>query len=212
MTTHPSHAWWKTPLLPAALIGALALLLGYSRELELFLRFIALIAVYTLVPGHPGDFTVDIVAIALLLVVVWPVVAVSGVSLVRGFKTRRSRWDQYLAAAIIIASPLLGYLISQVRDQARFLAWAPLHFDLLNRNPEKDGILTAWDGWGIAGMENDSYLVRDVTDRLTSLDEANAWRKRLGLSCEIVWTERVWRRLYVVTTYECVFDDRERGS
>ena len=212
MTTQRAGTRWKTPLLPAALIAALALLLGYSRELELFLRFIALIAVNTLMPGYHGDFTVDVVAIALLFVVVWPVAVVSALPLIRGFKTRRLRWDHYLAAAIVLASPFLGYSISQVRDQARFLVWAPLHLDVLNRNPEKDGILTAWDGWGIAGMENDSYLVRNVADGLTSVDEANAWRTRLGLSCEIVWSERVWRKLYVVTTYECVFDDHKRGS
>ena len=111
---------------------------------------------------------------------------------------------------VILASPLIGYVTSQIRDQARFLVWAPFHTGLLNQSPEKDGIVAAWDSWGwVATGANDSYLVRDVADRIASLDEAEAWRKRLGLPCEIVWTERVWRKLYVVTTYECALDPKD---
>jgi hypothetical protein len=174
------RSWWQTPVFPAALIAILAIICGYNRDFGLFF------------------FLILLAPVVLLLLAVW------GAAVCRAFKCSARRREGYLAIAIAMAAPALGVLMERAHDQVRFLAWAPFHLDLINRKPE-DGIVAKWDIWGGLGWFNASYLARDGADRIKSLDEANAWGKSLGLSCEIVDTERVWRTLYVVTTYECEF-------
>ena len=181
MTEQFSHRWYQSPLLPAALIAACIFIYGYSRDFGVFIFAILLSPVLLLLVG------------------------LAGLYLYATFKTPNRRRECYLAIAIIMAAPLLTYFLTQVRDQAHFLTWAPFHIDLLRETSGKDGVITLWDGWGFAGNENDSFLVRSVEDRLTSLDAANAWAQRQGSSCEIVRTERVWRQIYVLTTYNCGF-------
>jgi hypothetical protein len=79
------------------------------------------------------------------------------------------------------------------------------HRDLLAQSKDTDGIITKWDEWGGLGTFNDSYLVRDESDLIRTTADADVWRRRLELPCEIVATQRVWRKLYVVTTSECEF-------
>jgi hypothetical protein len=114
-----------------------------------------------------------------------------------------------VAVALILAAPVLAFGVANIRDRLRFLFWAPIHYSQLHQALRKDGIITAWDGWGMAGMENDSYLVVDNKDEIKSPVLADQWRKRLGQSCEIVNTQRMWPRLYIVTTSNCTFDGVE---
>ena len=155
-----------------------ALALGYDRNSWLFLFFI------------------------LLVPVVIPLMAIWAVWVFRVYKTLARRRECYLAIALALMAPALGMVMERNRDQVRFFAWAPFHLDLINGNPDRDGVLAKWDVWGGMGLFNASYLARDGTDQIKSLDDANAWGQSLGLSCEIVNTERVWRKLYVLTTYE----------
>jgi hypothetical protein len=179
-TTRPQ---WLIPLAPAVFIAVCAIAIGYNR-----------------------DFGVGLIA-ALLLLAAIPMLLFLGVMLLFALRTADRRWDHWAALGLVVSAPVLCYVTFHVRDRVRFVVWAPFHRELLNHDSDKDGVVTAWDRWGLAGMENDSYLVRHTGDRLSSIDEANAWRQRLGLPCEIVRTQRVWQKLYVVTTYECVFEE-----
>ena len=58
-----------------------------------------------------------------------------------------------------------------------------------------------WDSWGMAGKDTDSYLVVDTWDQLESKRRADKWIKKIGQSCGVWQTQRVWPTFYVVTTY-----------
>jgi hypothetical protein len=181
LTEQPDHFRWIIPLTPAALIAIYAIVLGYSRDFGVGLFFV------------------------IILLAALPLLIFLGAMLFVALRNPERRWDHWAALCIVLASPGLGYSVAQVRDQAHFLLWAPFHRSELHIAADRDGIITKWDVWGLAGMFNASYLVRDGHDQLTSLSQANTWRQRLGLPCEIVATHRVWRQLYVVTTSECEF-------
>jgi hypothetical protein len=185
VTEQPSRSWWQRPRWPAALIAIVIFALGQSRDIGVYIEAILL-------------------APALLILL-----GIGATSMYSTYKIPSRRRECYWAMAIMLATSLGTYFYVQFRDPVRFLVWAPFHRDLLKQAPDQDGIITWWDGWGLAGMENDSYLVRAGNDRLTTYDEANVWAQRLGLSCKIVWGERVWPKLYVVTTYNCGFEPHQ---
>jgi len=111
-----------------------------------------------------------------------------------------------IAAMIALMSPLAFYASAHLRDHLAFYTWAITHRGQLDEAMQKDGIVTGWASWGMAGSENDSYLVADRADSIGSVGAAEKWRKQQGLSCEIVASKRVWPRFYLVTTYDCPFD------
>lgn len=63
-----------------------------------------------------------------------------------------------------------------------------------------------WASWGMAGSENDSYLVSARSLNLNSSNEAEQWIRKLKLDCPIVDARVMWPRLYLVTTYNCPLD------
>jgi hypothetical protein len=113
------------------------------------------------------------------------------------------RWDHWVTLCFVLSAPILSYVTYHIRDQARFMVWAPFHRGLLTQTSQTDGVVTWWDTWGGLGWFNSAYLLRDGGDDLASLERARAWRERESFPCEIVATQRVWRHLYVVTTSEC---------
>lgn len=109
-------------------------------------------------------------------------------------------------ALIVLAVPsyFMSYGLSQ---RVRFLTWAHAHHDQLAQASRKDGIVTWWDGWRMAGQDTDSYLVVDTEDRLGSKSRAEQWTKEIGQTCGIWKTQRMWPRFYVVATYtNCPYD------
>lgn len=60
-----------------------------------------------------------------------------------------------------------------------------------------------WESWGIAGSENDAYLVSDPDDKLDQSGERLKWLHNIGSDCEIVDAKRLARGLYIATTYNC---------
>ena len=60
-----------------------------------------------------------------------------------------------------------------------------------------------WESWGMAGIENDAYLVSNPSDNLTQDGGASEWLRHVGSSCEIVASKRMRRGIYIVTTYNC---------
>jgi hypothetical protein len=120
-------------------------------------------------------------------------------------KVERSRAT--IALLLICLTPL-AYLCSYgMVQRVRFLLWAPAHYHQLMQASENDGIISGWDSWGMAGEDTFSYLVVDTQDRLGSKARAAQWTKHVGQSCGLWQAQRMWPRLYVVTTYaDCPYD------
>jgi hypothetical protein len=114
----------------------------------------------------------------------------------------RSSFLAVSAPAILI--PLLWAFGDPLRDPARFAAWAAVHQGDLTAARRKDGVFKYWDGWGIAGAENDSYLASDPTDTLARRGVVDDWAKAHDLGCDVVSVRRMARGVYLLTTFECV--------
>ncbi len=104
---------------------------------------------------------------------------------------------------IVITAPAVYVIGSKFRDPIVFAFWSQTHVALLSRYTTQDGIISTWDGWGIAGMENDSYLVADHGNTLSSTDAATRWIRRRGWKCQIVDVQQMRHGLYILTTFEC---------
>jgi hypothetical protein len=122
-----------------------------------------------------------------------------------------TRWgektpDVGLAAILTLISPLVAYSAASIWDRVQFVGWAITHPEQVHQAGRADAILLGWDSWGMAGSENDSYLVSARTDRLTSLPEADRWREKLKQECPVAAAQWMWPHLYLVTTYNCPFD------
>lgn len=115
-----------------------------------------------------------------------------------------------VASALIFLTPVAYSCSYGTVQRVRFLFWAPVHYRQLAQASEKDGIIMGWDSWGMAGQDTFSYLVADTQDRLGSKSRADQWTKQIGQSCGLWQTQRMWPRLYVVTTYtNCPYDGVE---
>jgi len=55
----------------------------------------------------------------------------------------------------------------------------------------------------MAGMSNDSYLVSNPNDSISSLNAATKWVHRIQPACDAAAVERMARGLYIITTYNC---------
>jgi len=104
---------------------------------------------------------------------------------------------------ILLATPIFAVASFRLHDNIRFVLWSAVHARDLDRVTRQDGVITAWDSWGMAGSGNDAYLVSDVSDGSRTVAAAEQWRKRMRLNCPIVATERMAARIYMVTTYNC---------
>ena len=114
----------------------------------------------------------------------------------------RSERGRATVALVLIGLTPLAYLCSYgMAQRIRFLLWVPAHYRQLVQASEKDGIITGWDSWGMAGQDTFSYLVVDTQDGLGSKARADQWTKRIGQACGLWHEQRMWPKLYVVTTY-----------
>jgi hypothetical protein len=114
------------------------------------------------------------------------------------------------ALVLICLTPLIYFCSYGVAQRLRFLIWAPVHYRQLEKAMVKDGIVTEWDSWGMAGQDTSSYLVVDTQNRLGSSTRADQWTKQIQQSCGVWQAQRMWPKLYVVTTYtNCPYDGVE---
>ena len=168
------------PVAVGVFIVFTAVPLGLSRD---FLAFMIAVFVYG-----------PLLAIVALLTIVWLIV-----------ERRPSRRVSIAWALVaIVAAVPLYFIGNRFSDPIRFAFWSPFHTALLARYSSRDGIVTDWDSWGFGGTENDSYLIADHEPGVPSNKDATAWIKRHGGNCEIVDVERMWPKLYIFTTSECV--------
>lgn len=95
------------------------------------------------------------------------------------------------------------WALPRIKDELRFMAWSHTHNDALGEFADKDAVIVDWESWGMAGMENDAYLVSNPSDTLAEDGGASKWLRHVGSSCEIVASKRMRRGIFVVTTYNC---------
>ncbi len=122
---------------------------------------------------------------------------------------RRPRWSAVarslfigaLAPALLI--PPLWAFGDPIRDSARYAVWSTVHRRELAVARGRDGVFKHWDGWGMAGNDNDSYLASDLTDTLDRPGKAARWAKDRRLGCDIVGVRRMERGIYLLTTANC---------
>ena len=120
-----------------------------------------------------------------------------------GKRPERRRPALSTVAVIAVLTPLIFISVNRVREQAGFWFWYQTHRELAGSFSTTDGIITAWDGWGMAGMENDSYLVSNPSDTISTRDAATKWAQRYPSGCEIAGVKRMKRGLYILTTFNC---------
>jgi hypothetical protein len=121
---------------------------------------------------------------------------------------RAQRRRAYVAMALICLTPAIYLGSYGALQRIRFLFWAPAHYRELAQASRRDGIIMGWDSWGMAGSDSFSYLAVDTEDGLQSKVRAAQWTKAIGQTCSLWQAQRMWPKLYVVTTYtNCPYDD-----
>jgi hypothetical protein len=104
------------------------------------------------------------------------------------------------ASLVLTTLPVTDF----VHTRLWFWLWYPTHSSVVAQYARRDAIITHWDGWGMAGSENDSYLVSNPDDSIgNSADKATMWAKRLKADCDIADATRLKNGLYILTTYNC---------
>jgi hypothetical protein len=106
----------------------------------------------------------------------------------------------------VVILALIGgtfWTLPRIKDELRFLVWSHTHDDVLKAFADRDAIILDWESWGMAGMENDAYLVSNPSDNLAEGSAASEWLRHMRSSCEIVASKRLRRGIYIITTYEC---------
>lgn len=172
-------------ILTSAALTAAAVVFGASRNFGMFI------------------LGIQVVGGLLILALVILGVATGADRGSRGIKT---------SAVLVLLAPFAAYAASHLRDRALFVIWSLSHPAALQAAASKDSIITSWDSWGMAGSENDSYLVSDKQDDSSNVTSAERWRVRMGLNCPIVATARMRKGIYIVTTYQCPLDAVVVGS
>ena len=120
------------------------------------------------------------------------------------------RWASlsWTLAIVIVALAGISTMVvygGRLQNPLRFLVWSLAWHGQIEALARQDAVIQHWDGWGFAGMENDSYLVSDPDDSITGLEAANRWVRDHDLTCDVVAAQRMRRGFYILTTYNCGF-------
>jgi len=152
----------------------------------LFLIFFDFIALSIIVSKDFGVYIIARVVAPNVYVVVVLIQVVVGVTLLR----RRSaiRVSLFTMSSVLLLAP-------------------DTHTAEIGQLADQPSVLVHWDAWGITGMENDSYLVSDPTDRLLVPGNQAEWKKQVGVTCDLVNIRRLRRGIFEIVTYECPIDD-----
>jgi len=182
---------WKLPLIAALVVLCTAGPLLWSRDFGLFL----LLGLYA--PALGG--------VCLLVLVAGlfakepgarPTLVVTSLTAAATF-----------AALFFTAAPASDFM----HDRLGFWVWYATHRDVARQYAKRDAIIMTWDSWGMAGMENDSFLVSDPDDSIgSSTENADRWSKRMKSDCDVVGSVRLKRGLYILTTYNCPLTDERK--
>jgi hypothetical protein len=107
------------------------------------------------------------------------------------------------ATLLALLSPAAMALTWYLTNPIEFYRWSTTHQALLAQNSAKDHIITGWKVHEYAGNEWTDYLIRDTSNDIASIADAEKWRQKMHLDCEIVGEQKVAPQLYIVTTYNC---------
>ncbi|KYK48050.1 hypothetical protein A1D31_27345 [Bradyrhizobium liaoningense] len=119
---------------------------------------------------------------------------------------RKSPRARSIVISLVVMLTLIGgtfWAVPPLKDELRFLTVSLTHNDALRGFADKDAIILDWESWGMAGMENDAYLVSNPSDTLAEDGGASGWLRHVGSSCEIVASKRMRRGIFIVTTHNC---------
>jgi hypothetical protein len=172
-------SWWL-PVIAAVATFMTAIAFAWSKD---FAVFLLLIFVY-----------LPAAAFTCIGLFVWAVIK-------RNSRHGRAIFMAFLA--VPLAMGLTFYLVPRFKDEIRFLVWSHIHGNKLSEYANTDAIILDWEDWGLAGMENDSYLVSNPADNLGERGAAYEWTRHIGSTCDIVATKRMAPALYIVTTFNC---------
>jgi hypothetical protein len=116
------------------------------------------------------------------------------------------RREQSSLAGLILAAllwaPFFGaFLSTQFGDYAKFEMWSATHPQELQQFTSKDGNVLLWDSWGMAGMDNNSYLVSDHANSLADANAATRWAHDHHYSCDVAKVERMRNGIYLLTAF-----------
>jgi hypothetical protein len=134
-----------------------------------------------------------------ILALLCAAVALSAVAFVRGKEVAKA------IGALVIVS-LVAFFIwlwPTLYDGTTFVAWAPTHLIELTESEGTDAVIRHWDAWGFAGMDNDSFLIADREDRLSTQAGAVRWQQRNGGSCQVLDAKRMIPGIFIAITDGC---------
>lgn len=103
----------------------------------------------------------------------------------------------------LIVVPVCFLATDYFHDRLAFYPWYLTHRTLLASHRSKDQIIMTWDSWGMAGSENDSYLVSNPSDSISDAGAATRWLHRIQPLCNAADVERMLPGVYIVTTFNC---------
>jgi hypothetical protein len=175
--------FWIAPASTSALAAVVYGPFGFGRDFGVFI-----ISLFFVLPG---------LAVFLVVIGLWALLE------------RRARWLAITRSLFIagfvpaLLIPALWVFGDPIRDPARYAVWSAFHRRELDNARGRDGVFKHWDGWGMAGNDNDSYLASDPTDTLARPGVAARWAKDHRLGCDIVLVRRMGRGVYLLTTSNC---------
>jgi hypothetical protein len=182
---------------------------GPEEEAARSVRWLPLVtaigAVTTAAPfaWNGKDFGTFLLLFALYL----PLVTLVGIGLcIWAIRERTSSRARSIVASLVAMLGLIAgtfWILPAAKDDLRFLAWSLTHNDAMRASADRDSVVMDWESWGMAGMEDDAYLVSNPNDDLTRDGGAARWLRHINSSCEIVASKRMRRGIYIVTTYNC---------
>ncbi|MCK1740474.1 hypothetical protein IVA80_06240 [Bradyrhizobium sp. 139] len=131
-----------------------------------WLPFIAAIAAVTTATPFAWDKSLG--TFLFLISLYLPAVALVcvGLCIWAGVERKSSRARSIVVSLVVMLTLIGGTFgaLPRAKDELRFLAWSYAHNDALRGFADKDSVMLAWESWGMAGMENDAYLVSNPSD------------------------------------------------
>jgi hypothetical protein len=114
-------------------------------------------------------------------------------------KVARSLIALLLAAVV----SLLIWAMPTLYDGIAFVTWLPFHAGELTKASGTDQTIAHWDAWGWGTMNNDSFLVSDRDDELSTAAGARRWEERRKTTCEVLDARRMVPGIYIAITDGC---------
>jgi hypothetical protein len=107
------------------------------------------------------------------------------------------------AVLLTVLSPVAMVTTWYLLNPIAFYRWSASHAALLAQDSTRDHVIAGWKTREYAGNEWNDYLIRATGNDISSTADAEKWRQKMQIDCEIVGEQKVARQIYIVTTYNC---------